>query len=338
MATVNNGNLTILDHIKRQRPDGSIEQDIVEQMSMRRAVMMDAVWKEGNLPTGHRVTARTALPGVGTGIGWRKYNEGVSKGKSATTQFDETCGMMAGSCVCDVDLAKLNGDERAFRMSEDRTFVEAFNNELETGFFYHSTKTAPEKFMGLSPRFDSTTSPGGSQILLHDAAASGADSSSIWIVGWGDHSVYFTYPKGSAAGGLRPKDFGEIMTGDGQTPEKFFPAYVTYWSWQVGLVVEDFRYITRIANVDATTLSSTGMALYTSLVSAVEEKMQDVTSVKPVIYCNRTVASFLRKQAISSTVNSTLTYETVAGKPVTMLSGIPIRVTDALIKTESPVT
>jgi hypothetical protein len=54
------------------------------------------------------------------------------------------------------DLAKLNGNEAAFRASEDDAFIAGLANDLETAFFYASTKTDPERIMGLSPRLDST--------------------------------------------------------------------------------------------------------------------------------------------------------------------------------------
>jgi hypothetical protein len=330
MATINAGNLTLLDRVKRTDPSGSIAT-IVESLQKTTPLLMDAVFREGNLPTGHRVSSRTALPS----IGWRRFNEGVTTSKSRVDQFDEACGMMAGQSKVDVGLAKLNGDPAAFRASEDAAYVQAFRHELETGFFYHSTKTDPEKIMGLSPRLDLTTGPGGGQIIKHDGSASGDDQTSIWLVGWGDHTVYGITPKGSPSG-LESKDMGEQLVADanGNT----FRAYVTDWAWNVGLCVEDWRYLVRLANIDTGNLVGTGNTLILAMIRMIEEKLQDTSGCRPVFYVNRKIASYLRQQAVDSTKNSTLTIEHIGGQPVLMFSGIPVRRTDALLNTESPVT
>jgi hypothetical protein len=172
MALLNQGLPTLLDHVKRTDPNGAIAT-IVESLSQSNPILQHMVFQEGNLPTGHRYTSRTALPSVA----WRRLNEGVTPGKSETAQIDETTGMLTGMSAVDVEVAKLNGNEAAFRASEDAAFLEAFNNEIATGLFYHSTKTAPEKFHGIAPRLDSTTAPWGKQILLGGGAGGRTASS-----------------------------------------------------------------------------------------------------------------------------------------------------------------
>lgn len=332
MATINAGNLTLLDQIKRMDPDGS-QARIVESLTQATPLLKDMVWKEGNLPTGHRISSRTGLPS----ITWRKFNQGVTPSKSRVDQFDESCGMASGQSKVDVKLANLNGNAAAFRAGEDAAFMVAFQNEFETGMFYHSTKTAPEKIMGLAARFDATTNPGGSQILLHDGSASGSDQTSIWLLGWGDRSVYGIYPKGSKVG-LDSKDMGEQLVDDGSGTNATFRAWVTDHTWQAGLAVEDWRYVVRIANVDTGNLVATGNALLQSMSRAIEEKLQSTSGIRPCFYVNRKVASYLRLQALDSVKNSTLTFETVGGESVLMFAGIPVRRTDALLNTEAVVS
>ena len=72
------------------------ERTMVDQMLVRHIlvrpneILDDAVFIEGNLPTGHRVTIRTGLPPVY----WRSLNQGVPRSKSMTAQVDETIGML----------------------------------------------------------------------------------------------------------------------------------------------------------------------------------------------------------------------------------------------------
>lgn len=327
MSVINTENLTLLDLAKRKDPNGAVAA-IVEVMTRRNPIIQDAVFKEGNLETGDLITTRTGLPS----IGWRRFNEGVTAGKSKTDQITETCGMMTGTSKLDVALANIGGNAGAKRASEDKAFVQSFNNELETGLIYHSTKSAPEKIHGIIPRLNATTDPGGSQIILCDAAPSGADQTSILFVGWGDESVYGIIPKGSNAG-LKSKDLGERMVDDGTGKE--YLAFQTYWEWFVGLAVKDWRYVARVANIDTSALSATADTILPAMIKAYYQ-IENHNAVRGVWYCNRLIATYLHLQARNK-VASQLTLETVGGKPVMMFLGAPIRVTDGITNTEAVV-
>lgn len=329
MAVINDELPTLSDMAKRLDPKGAIAK-IAERLTKKNAFLMDAVVQEGNLPTGHVFTSRTALPSVY----WRRLNEGVAPSKSRTAQVTETCGMLEGNSVVDCALAKLNGNEAAFRASEDAGFVQAMNNEVDSGIVYHSTKTSPEKIMGLVPRLDSTSGVGGGQIIKHDAAAAGSDQTSILIVGWSPDTAFLTYPKGSNVG-LTPYDMGIQLWDDGTG--KKFRAYVTNWQWHLGLVVKDWRYVVRIANIDTSNLAATGNALIQSMVKGVNQ-LHDLTSGRYAIYANRTVHTFLQLQAMDSVKNSTLKIEEVEGKPVTSFMGIPVRQSDSILNDEAVVS
>lgn len=329
MATVNQLYPTLLDQVKRTDPNGSIAR-VVEALTKKNPILEDAVFKMGNLETGERVTTRTGLPGVA----WRRLNEGVSPSKSQTSQYDESCGMLSGMSVVDVEVAKLNGNEAAFRASEDMAFLQAFNNEVSTGLFYHSTLSAPEKFNGLTPRLNSTTATWGNQIVLGGGSAT---NTSIWLISWSPDTVYGIYPKGST-GGLTPKDMGEQIWDDG-TGKKFI-AYVTQWMWKIGLVVRDARYIARIPNINVSALvadAATGANLIDLMVQAYY-KLNDTNTGRLAWYCNRTIGTWLHVQAATKVKNSTLSIDMVGGKPITSFLGIPIRVTDAITSSEATVS
>lgn len=329
MATINATNPTLKDIASRMDPNGGIAR-IVEVLSQQNPLLEDMTWKEGNLPTGHTFVSRTALPS-GT---WRRFNEGLTAQKSLTDPVTESCGMLEGMSQVDVALAKLNGNEAAFRASEDGAFIAGLSNDLETAMFYASTKTDPEKIMGLSPRLDLTTGHWGGQIVPSSLSASGNDQASVWLVVWGPNTVYGIYPKGSTVG-LEQKDMGEQLVLDASN--KKYRAYVTFFSWKVGLCVEDARYLVRLANVDTSAIGMTGLQLIQDMIKMVAQA-HDLRAGRPVIYCNRKVATYLQLQAVDSTKNSTLTFENIGGMPVTKFMGIPIRVSDALLSTESVIS
>lgn len=333
MATIGNSNPTLLDQIKRTDPQGNIV-DVVELLQRRNPMLEDITFMEGNLPTGHRFSSRTGLPSVG----WRRYNEGVNPSKSQVDNIDESCGMLEGMSVVDTALAELNGNGAAFRASEDAAFLNAFNNEVSSGLFYHSTKTAPEKFMGLSPRFDDASNAlAKSQIIKYTSAdGSTGDQQSMWFVVWSPDSVFGIFPKGSQAG-LQSEDLGKQLwddlsgTAGSNYQGKKFTAWVTKWTWKMGLVVKDWRQVVRICNIDKSVLlaDTTTSTLVTKMIDAYYQ-LNEPNAGRCVIYCNRIIGAALHKQAMLKT-SSQLTLAEYNGRIITHFLGIPIRVTDALI-------
>jgi hypothetical protein len=107
-ATLATGALTLIDQAKRLDPDGKVPV-IVELLSQTNEVLDDMLFREGNLPTGHRTTIRTGLPTVY----WRMLNQGIPPSKSQTAQVDENAGMLEAWSEVDKDLALLNGNVSA---------------------------------------------------------------------------------------------------------------------------------------------------------------------------------------------------------------------------------
>lgn len=328
MAILNTDRPTLLDWAKLRDPGGETEA-VVELLEQRSPIVRSMVWKEGNLPTGDMFTSRTALPS----IGWRRYNEGYEASKGATAQVTETTGMMVGRSEVDKDLVELHGGLQAARMVEDRGFLQSFVREAETGFLYHSTKATPEKIMGLTPRLDSTTGPFGDQIVLANPNATGNDNTSIWMITWGLDTVYGIFPKGSKAG-LESIDMGLQYVKDRDNRE--FLAYCTDWSWKLGLAVKDARYLVRIANIDEVAMDGDSDTLIEALIDA-SARMNDFTSGRTVIYCNRAVWSALWKQDRRA-ARYTLEAGKTEGGPRNFFRGIPIEITDGLRANEAAVS
>ena len=57
MSTLAANVLTLADHAKRLDPDGKTSA-IVELLSQTNEILLDMLFMEGNLPTGHRTTVR----------------------------------------------------------------------------------------------------------------------------------------------------------------------------------------------------------------------------------------------------------------------------------------
>jgi hypothetical protein len=337
MAALATTNLTLADWAKRTDPDGTVPV-VAELLSQTNEILEDAVFKEGNLPTGERVVIRTGLPTVY----WRALNQGIPNSKSTTVQVDEACGILEARSEVDKDLAMLNGNTAQFRLSEDTAFLEAMNQTQASTMFYGNPGTEPKSFLGLAGRYSSLS--GGNAANILDAGGT-ATLASIFLVCWGDNTVYCPFPKGSKAG-LIHEDLGEQTVYDSSNRMQ---AYATRYQWKNGLVVKDWRYVVRIANINTADLVTLGgnqtTASGTNIVKLMARALYRIPNMamgRCAFYMNRTVHSGLALQAMDKSSNVLAIQQGLSqfGTPHSWVSylGVPCRKVDALLNSESRIT
>lgn len=344
MATIQSNFLSLADWAKRKDPDGTTAT-IVDLLSQQNELLDDMLWTEGNMTDGHRTTVRTGLPS-GT---WRMLYQGVQPSKSTTAQITDRVGNLEAMSTVDKDLADLNGNTVEFRLQEDAAFYEGLSQQMAEAMLYSSSINTPQQIMGLTPRYSTLTGAATGQNII-DAGGTGNTNTSIWIVGWGPNSVFGTFPKGATAG-LQHSDEGETVVNDANgNPYK---AYRSWFKWQAGLVVRDWRYIVRIANIDVTQLTGVNAPnLVSMLITAMHRfpttpgrmaPHQNATrpagvlgATRFAIYANRDISTALDKMAMNGS-KTLMRYDEWDGAPVTTFRGVPIRTVDRLLSTESRV-
>lgn len=333
MSTLGGMYTTLLDYAKRVAPSGGID-DIVEVLAASNPILNDCHIKEGNLPTGHLYTERATQP---TGS-WRLLNYGVLPEKSTTNQFTDVCAILEAYSQIDVDIASLGGNEAAYRASEDNAFVAGMSSTMATAMFYGNQGVNPEQPMGFAPRFNSLSGKYGGQVV--NGGGSGGDNTSIWMITWGEKMASVIFPKGSVAG-LVSEDVGRQLVTDSNNRK--FMAWVTRFQWKLGINVEDYRHVVRIANIDVSDLTSdasSGADLIDKLIDAYYSRPSASigdSMARTYIYCNATIAKFMHKQALVP-ANVALTIDTVAGKPIVNVLGAPVHVCDNIINAEEAVS
>lgn len=340
MATLTAGQLTLADWAKRQDPDGLVPK-IAELLSQSNEILEDAVFMQGNLPTGHRSVIRTGLPTVY----WRSINQGVPRSKSTTAQVDDSCGMLEAYAAVDRDLAELNGNAAAFRLSEDVAFLEAMNQAQAGTMIYGNPATDPRQYLGLAGRFGAISGAGNAQNIL-DAGGTLSANTSVWLIGWGENTVFCPFPKGSKAG-LVAEDDGVLTIYDANNNP--FKAYQTHYQWKNGLVVKDWRYVIRIANLNTADFASMANTQATTAVATnilhmmlrAIDRIPNFANIRPAFYMNRSVFSLMRRIAMEKSVNA-LALESGMnqfGTPQRWASfeGIPLRRVDQILNTEARV-
>jgi len=347
MATLGATALTYADWAKRT-DDGYKIAFIVELLSQTNEILLDMLVEEGNLPTGHKTTVRTGLPQAT----WRMLNYGVPNAKSTTAPVIDVCGNLETYSVIDKDIADLNGNTAEFRTSEAMAFLEGMNQQMATTLIYGNLATNPERFMGMSPRYNTvTTATAQTAVNVIDGGGTGSTNTSMWLTTWGPNTMFGIFPKGKI-GGLQHRDMGEwpVLDANNNT----YQAYRDHFKWELGLTLRDWRYQARLCNIDVTLLNGVSAAnlinsmvrllyrLPTASPMATGVQTSDAPTIqgsmgRTVFYCNRVVRTYLDLQAMNKT-NVLLELRQFNGEVVTTFRGIPVRTVDAILNTESRIT
>lgn len=337
MAALSTALPTLLDLAKMLDPDGKTLAQIVPILNQDNEILPRLRWQESNGTWSHRNTYHTSLPTPT----WSKINGSVTPAKGTTGQSTDGMGEMQGYSQVDPILADASGNVNGFRMRYDAMQMQGMAHEFAQTLFYGNADVVPEEFTGLSARYAAS----GTSSLKTETAenilnggSSDTDNTSIWIVCMDSDTpgVAGIYRPGSQAGiKMTNKGLQTVAIGDGSFAER----YVTHYRWSCGVTVPDWRKNVRICNIDISALTknaASGADLLDLIMQGLELLPSGAQS-SAMILGNRTVSSFLRRQSRNATASSTLGYETVAGKPVLTVGGVPFLRCDALINAETAV-
>lgn len=321
---------TLIDKFSREDSNKKIMK-IVELMAKRNDILMDAEYQECNDGSKHKTTMRSGIPEPT----WRMFNQGIQPSKSQTVPVLDTTGMMEDYGLVDKALADLSGNADAFRTSENMAKLQGFNNKAARYMIYGNTQAEPQAFLGLAPRYNDKSAESGANIV--DAGGTGSTNTSIWFVTWGEMTTHLLYPKGSVAG-FQHKFLGQ-QTARAENGGDF-EAYRDHFKWDIGMSVRDWRANARIANIDVTALTRDG-ATGANIIDLMIDALYRIDNPeqgegRTIIYANRTIQSWLHKQAMNSK-NVNLTIGEYGGKKIPEFLGIPIKRNDAILNTEARV-
>lgn len=333
MATIGSTFFDLIDLYKRQDENRQIAT-VIELLKENNAILDDAVAQECNMGTKHRTTIRTGLPSVT----WGQFYQGIAQSKSTTAQVDDTTGFVEQLSTIDKRLLDISGNRNAVRLSEATASLEAISQEVASTLIYGNDATDPTKFLGFAPRFNSLSAVNGGQIV--DGGGSGADNTSIWFVTWGDNQSHLLYPSGTSAG-ISREDKGEQRTLDGSSNPYFVEEEL--FTQHVGLTVRDWRYVSRVANIDVSDLAAGSVDIYALMRKAFWKlKQHRLPGSRQAIYCNADCLEALDADSTPTTGTSAsfvrLSPTEVDGFEVMSYRGIPVRQVDAILNNEAQVT
>lgn len=341
MSTLSAARPTLIDHA-RAHNNGRILK-VAEVLQQYNDILDDIVFVKANQATGHVMGIRSSKPTPS----FRLINQGVVPQKATSAQITESIGMLEDRNQIDIALADLNGNTEAFRMGQDKPMMEGMADKMAATLIRGDVSTAPAEFNGLESRYFSLGSTFTTSTQLIDGGGVSSDNTSVWLVCWGEDKVFCTYPPGSIAG-LQHKDLGrQEVTTDATTGARM-SAYESWMRWDMGLCVQDYRYVVRICNIDVSNLLTASDASDTSanllkLMIRALGKLPPHAGLRPVFYMSENVQSMLAVKLLDKG-NNFLTMGEIKGVPVfrpngtLMFQGVPCRRVDAITETESRIT
>jgi hypothetical protein len=323
MAVIASKYATLADVLSRMDEAGNLAP-IAEVLNKNLPILKDLGFVECNMTDGYLHTVRTGLPQAT----WRKLYGTVMPSKSTTAQVKDTCGNLEAYTEVDKDLADLNGNTRAWRLSEEAPQIESMAQTVAETLFYGDTTKNPERFLGIAARYNTLDEKkAASARNVVNAGGTTGRLTSIYFI---SHDVvHGLYPKGSKAG-LSHEDKGQVTV---SKEGGMYEAYRSHFKWQVGLTVDDWRGCARICNVDLDSVD--GAALIKHMIKA-KNAIEAKYLAKTKIYLHRDVMTILENAALDKSANC-LGITEAAGQFTTNFFGIPLEVCDSISAAETKV-
>lgn len=332
--------LTLADVAKSK--DKQIGQ-VAEVLLQYNPMLNDIPYKEMNEGTVHKEEIRSALPAVY----YRKANQAIPASKTTTEERSFTAAHFESKSQIDEAVAKRGGLDRVAynRWNQAQGHIQAQAIEHAALTIYGSPVDNNRKCAGLADIYSTLTTSEPTSKQMLDAAGVTSDLTSIYLICWGERSIFGVYPSGTQAGLKRTdrskgNSLVQIQALDSAGNAGAFYGYEEQFEIDHGLVVKDYRQAVRICNIDPVTLKSGAAAadLIDLMISALY-KVDSLENGQPVFYMNRTVQAFLDKQSLTKLgAGGGITEMNYQGKPILSFRGVPIRRSDALLTTEDQVT
>jgi hypothetical protein len=330
MTTLGTNNLAISDIVRRQGANGEYVP-IAEMLSEINTLATDASWFEGELPAGHMSTVRSALPSFAT----LQPNGETSASKSTTDQTLEAAEFMDAWIDAHEQVIRYGGNAAAAIASEMPAFVEADMQTVNDRIIYGNGSTTVGQVNGLAVRYNSSSATNGDNVILGGAAGGQTDCMSVYLIEHGQGKFGLWYPKGSKAG-LAIEDFGRVPV---KTSGGLSVRYQVHYTRALGIAVDDWRSVVRIANIDKSLLiAGTGADLPFRLNQATHCLPRGTSAGRRAFYMNRTTFLWLDDQCRNDVqAGGQLKYSEVAGMEIPTWRGYPINIFDTLTESETAI-
>ena len=332
MASVNfDGALTLRD-VAASLDKKNATRLFIDMMQARHDLFDDMINLACNEGRSHVVNYRTGLPKAT----WTHLYGGVesSKGSEATARI--TVAELESKLELDKRILNRYPDVNARITREVASHVDAIVLNYVKGMLYGSKKLNPDGFNGLATIYAECGGTNPFEIAFNCISAGGAEGDSlgsIYLVGHGAEGYANLYPQGHKSAGVEVGKMKEVDVHEAGSTSKTYEAMVQYFSMSGAPFVADWRKCGRLCDIKRG-VTATGTDLIAEankffdninrLTTRVDEK-----GVRQNLYMDKGVLEVVKVYASALTRANAVKEEDIAGKKVTTLNGIPVRINDA---------
>jgi hypothetical protein len=340
--------VNIIDMAQSQNANGDIS-DIAQLLSQCNAVNTDLPMRTANERFGHETAFSTEIP-RGVFIG---YNTGAPNGKFTNGRVRFSMGHLAQSSQVDARMARDMGNWKAYRAQSDEAFLMGMGQTIENTIIYGNEAFNPREFTGLAGIYNTLNPAAQNARNILSGGGIGSSNTSMWLVDYAK-SVYGIAPPGSSAG-IEIKDYGDTIPGRDVFGNPF-AAYLTLFDQTMGFVVEDWRQVVRLANIDTTTAGLQGpnaidlFSAISAMLNQLPSAARGVTNMnhtdapresgavfKAAFYYNRGLQHALEVQSTRNR-NVLMQVKDYDGMVISAYRGVPMKVTDQISSFEAAIT
>lgn len=316
---------SLVEQAKRIDPSGA--QALIAEILNRKMgnLLQEAPWMPSNDIWTNKTTRRGSLP---TGSR-RKLNQRISASVSRTTEIMDVIETLEDYCDVDQALVDSMPSPALFRAGEVDAFIEGLGQTIVSDILYGDSNADPDGMHGLAARLGTVDGR-----FIIDAAGTGSDVTSIYIITWGQASAHLIYPKNMASSlGVKHEDKGQVTS---ETSSGLIEIYRDHFIIRCGMVVRDPRAIARLANIESAGSSNT---FDEDDLIALLNNMNTGPGTR--IYCNETIMTQMQIRAKDkNNVNYTPGGNALSGEPQLYFGGVPVRHFDReiLLNTETAIS
>jgi len=332
--------LTLADIKATLTPDG-LPAQIIDTMATSGSLTEDGLWKPTNA-FGRNVTARTLSVPDGE---FRRANKGITPGKGSIGQIEDYVGYIEAMSFVDDKVIRSvkKGNKAQARATYDKLFSSGLASQGRQFTIYGSREADPEAFNGMAAKRNKIDNIYTIDCTPSTGFTVDGKRTSIFLVAWdGDRGCHYLYPEETAAG-ITTEDFGKQIIPDPNNdpagPQRYLPAWITWFYYDLGFTVKDDRALIRLCNIDLENKSSDYMKeVLAKLNQAARTLSFDPGSGKVKAYCNMDMEVFLDNMVLNL-ANFEMTQMTIEGKTFTSsIVRIPLRRCDEISSAEVAVT
>ena len=313
--------------------------DVAEVLNEVNDAIEDAPIITATDMTSHVMARRTGLPTPQ----WVKVGNGWTSTTGTLNQVREEIGMLKGRFQAPTDMMDIQPNPAKYRMQQERAHIEGMAQEFSNTLFGNvaagalsPTVAPPEEFAGFQLRYNALSTADSAYVISNGHTADDNTNTSIWFVQWGPGRTYLISPRFLDAGGLKKEDMGKqfvpgdnIAYTDGTANNNMLWAYVTEFSWNVGLAVEDTRSVKRLCNIDPD-FTATNTLDYTKMIQ-IKNNFKSKDTI--YMYMNETVFTQF-EIAASEKTNVHWSENNPFGRSQLFFGSMPVRREDAILDVE----